>query len=309
MGKLEEAKGILSAIGMPNKQTNDRSAYVLLALADIKENTEWIKAISRSMRIVDIMKFMSEHYDKHYMPNSRETIRKDTIHLFVEAAVVHRNNDAVDRPTNSPNFSYCLTKEMVGLLKTYGTNKWQAALNKFTIEKGMLAEKYSQQRDLVKIPVMVNGKAFSFSAGAHNKLQKAVIEEFAALFANESEVLYIGDTENKDLIKNREKLELLGVIITDHDKLPDIILYSEKKDWLYFIETVTSVGAITVKRMNEIEKMTSDCKSGKIYVTAFPDKKIYKKFVDELAWETEVWIAETPQHLIHLNGDNFIGPR
>lgn len=309
MGKLEEAKGILSAIGMPNKQTNDRSAYVLLALADIKENTEWIKAISRSMRIVDIMKFMSEHYDKHYMPNSRETIRKDTIHLFVEAAVVHRNNDAVDRPTNSPNFSYCLTQEMVGLLKTYSTNKWQAALNKFTIEKGTLAEKYSQQRDLVKIPVMVNGKAFSFSAGAHNKLQKAVIEEFAALFANESEVLYIGDTENKDLIKNREKLELLGVIITDHDKLPDIILYSEKKDWLYFIETVTSVGAITVKRMNEIEKMTSDCKSGKIYVTAFPDKKIYKKFVDELAWETEVWIAETPQHLIHLNGDNFIGPR
>lgn len=309
MGKLEEAKGILSAIGMPNKQTNDRSAYVLLALADIKENTDWNKAISRSIRIVDIMKFMAEHYDKHYMPNSRETIRKDTVHLFVEAAVAHRNSDAVDRPTNSPNFSYCLTQEMVELLKAYGTNKWQAALSKFTIEQGTLAEKYSQQRDLVKIPVTVNGKTFSFSAGAHNKLQKAVIEEFAALFAKESEVLYIGDAENKDLIKNREKLKSLGVIITDHDKLPDIILYLEKQDWLYFIETVTSVGAITVKRMNEIKKMTADCKSGKIYVTAFPDKKAYKKFVDELAWETEVWIAETPQHLIHLNGDKFIGPR
>jgi hypothetical protein len=309
MGKLEEAKGILSAIGMPNKQTNDRSAYVLLALADIKEDTDWNKAVSRSMRLVDIMKFMAEYYNKHYMPNSRETIRKDTVHLFVEAAVAHRNSDAADRPTNSPNFSYCLTQEMVGLLKTYGTNKWQAALNKFTVEKGTLAEKYSQQRDLVKIPVMVNGKAFSFSAGVHNKLQKSVIEEFAALFAKESEVLYIGDAENKDLIKNREKLKSLGVIITDHDKLPDIILYSEKQDWLYFIETVTNVGAITVKRMNEIEKMTVGCKSGKIYVTAFPDKKTYKKFVDELAWETEVWIAETPQHLIHLNGDKFIGPR
>ena len=309
MGKLEEAKGILSAIGMPDKQTNDRSAYVLLALADIKETADWNEAVSRSMRIVDIMTFMAEHYNKQYKPNSRETIRKETIHLFVEAAVVNRNIDAVDRPTNSPNFSYCLSPEMLELLKTYGTNKWQEALNKFTAEKGTLAAKYSQQRDLVKIPVVVNEKTFSFSAGAHNKLQKAVIEEFAALFAKESEVLYIGDAENKDLIKNKEKLKSLGVVITDHDKLPDIILYSEKQNWLYFIETVTSVGAVSVKRMKEIEGMTVNCKSGKIYITAFPDKKTYKKFVDELAWETEVWIAETPQHLIHLNGDKFIGPR
>ena len=309
MGKLEEAKGILSAIGMPDKQSNDRSAYVLLALADIKEDSDWEEITIRFMRIVDIMNFMAENYDKRYMPNSRETIRKDTIHQFVEAAVAHRNSDAADRPTNSPNYSYCLTQEMAELLKTYGTNKWQEALNQFTAEKGALAQKYSQQRDLVKIPVTVNGKAFSFSAGMHNELQKAIIEDFAALFAKESEVLYIGDAENKDLIKNREKLQLLGIEITDHDKLPDIILYSEKQNWIYFIEAVTSVGAISTKRMNEIERMTSDCRSGKIYVTAFPDKKTYKKFVDELAWETEVWISETPQHLIHLNGDKFIGPK
>jgi len=309
MGKLEEAKGILSAIGMPSSQSNERSAYVLLALADIKEQSDWKEAVSRSMRIVDIMNFMAKNYDKKYKPNTRETIRKDTVHQFVEAAIIHRNSDAVNRPTNSPNFSYSIAEEMLNLLKSYGTNKWQQTLNKFIDEKGSLAEKYSQQRDLVRIPVTVNGQIFSFSAGNHNELQKAVIEDFAALFAKKSEVLYVGDAENKDLIKNIEKLKSLGIEITSHDKLPDIILYSERQDWIYFIETVTSVGSISVKRMNEIEKMTADCKSGKIYVTAFPDKKTYKKFVDELAWETEVWIAETPQHLIHLNGDKFIGPR
>lgn len=309
MGKLEEAKGILCAIGMPKGQTNDRSAYVLLALAGIKEDMAWAESTVSNMRVVDTMNFMADNYGKEYKPNTRETIRKDTLHQFVEGAVAQRNTDAMNRPTNSPNYSYCLTNEMTWLLKTYGTSKWQKALQKFIIEKGTLIEKYSQQRNYVRIPVIVNGQKFSFSAGEHNELQKAIIEVFAAYFAKGAEVLYIGDTENKDLIKNREKLNLLGAEITEHDKLPDVILYSEKQDWLYFIEAVTSVGAISVKRMNEIESMTMKCKSGKIYVTAFPDKKTYKKFIDELAWETEVWIAQTPQHLVHLNGDRFIGPR
>ena len=49
--------------------------------------------------------------------------------------------------------------------------------------------------------------------------------------------------------------------------------------------------------------------AGKIFVTAFLDFKTYKKFAEELAWETEVWIAEMPEHMIHLNGDRFMGPR
>jgi hypothetical protein len=309
MGKLEEAKGILSAIGMPKEQTNDRSAYVLLALAGVREDMPWSKATVASMRIVDTMNFMAANFQKIYKPNTRETIRKDTMHQFVEGAVVQKNVDSLNRPTNSPNFSYCLTDEMLALIKTYGTNKWQKTLQEFIAEKGTLIDKYSQQRDYMRVPVIVNGQEFSFSPGGHNELQKAIIEEFAAYFAKGTEVLYIGDTEKKDLIKNREKLSLLGVEVTDHDKLPDVILYMEKHDWLYFIEAVTSVGAVSAKRRHEIERMTAGCKSGKIYVTAFPDKKTYKKFVDELAWETEVWIAETPQHLIHLNGDKFIGPR
>ncbi|MEL7624198.1 MAG: BsuBI/PstI family type II restriction endonuclease [Clostridiales bacterium] len=309
MSKLEEAKGILSAIGMPRQQTNDRSAYVLLSLAGIRESDTWTCAQKPEMRIVDMMNFMSEHYGKVYKPNTRETIRKDTIHQFVDGAVAERNTDSANRPTNSPNYCYCLTNEMLELIKTYGTGKWQRGLEKFISEKGTLVNKYSQMRDIARVPVVVNGQKFSFSPGDHNALQKAIIEEFASRFAKGAEVLYVGDAENKALIKNREALESIGVRITDHDKLPDVVLYASDKNWIYFIEAVTSVGPISIKRMQEIEDMTARCTAGRIYVTAFPNTKLYKKFIDQLAWESEVWIEDNPDHMIHLNGDKFIGPR
>lgn len=309
MGKLEDAKGILSAIGMPKPQTNDRSSYVFLALADMKEPDLWGNAQKPQMRIVDIMNFISQHYGKAYKPNTRETIRKATIHQFVDGAIAERNVDSADRPTNSPNYCYCLTDEMLALVRTYDTDEWQNSLQSFISRYGTLIEKYGQIREIARVPVVVNGQEFSFSPGAHNVLQKAIIEEFAARFAKGAEVLYIGDTANRDLVKNREALASIGVNITDHDKLPDVVLYAREKDWLYFIEAVTSVGAITAKRMQEIEAITTECAKGKIYVTAFPDRKTYKKFIDQLAWETEVWIADAPDHMIHLNGDKFIGPR
>jgi hypothetical protein len=149
----------------------------------------------------------------------------------------------------------------------------------------------------------------TFSAGNHNRLQKAIIEEFAPRFAPNSECLYVGDTIKKDLVRNVEKLRQLGVEITLHDKMPDVVLYCEDKNWLYFIESVTSVGPMEPKRIKEIEEMTVGVKAGKIYVTAFLNFKTFKKFSELLAWETEVWIADMPDHMIHLNGDRFLGPR
>lgn len=143
----------------------------------------------------------------------------------------------------------------------------------------------------------------------HNQLQKAIIEEFAPRFAPDSEYLYVGDTIQKDMVKNIEKLYQLGFEITLHDKMPDVVLYREDKNWIYFIESVTSVGPMDPKRIIEIESMTKNVTAGKIYVTAFLDFATFKKFSQQLAWETEVWIADMPDHMIHLNGDKFLGPR
>ena len=160
-----------------------------------------------------------------------------------------------------------------------------------------------------KMPVKINGNELTFSPGKHNELQKLIIEEFAPRFAENATCLYVGDTIQKDLVKNETMLSKLGFKMTLHDKLPDVILYVEDKNWLYFIEAVTSVGPMSPKRIKELESMTSDVTAGKIYVTAFLDFKTFKSFSEALAWETEVWIADLPDHMIHLNGDKFLGPR
>ena len=101
----------------------------------------------------------------------------------------------------------------------------------------------------------------------------------------------------------------LGFDITLHDKMPDVVLYRADKNWLYFIEAVDSVGPMSPERIIDIQRMTRQVECGKIFGTAFLDFKKYKRFSEQIAWETEVWIAEMPDHMIHLNGDKFLGPR
>ena len=160
-----------------------------------------------------------------------------------------------------------------------------------------------------KMPVKINGEDFSFSTGKHNQLQKAILEEFAPRFAPNAECLYVGDTIKKDLVKKESQLKKLGFDITLHDKMPDVVLYRSDKNWLFFIEAVTSVGPMNPKRIQELTAMTKNVEAGLIFVTAFLDFKTYKKHSEELAWDTEVWLAEMPDHMIHLNGDSFLGPR
>ncbi|MFR7397308.1 MAG: BsuBI/PstI family type II restriction endonuclease [Streptococcus constellatus] len=305
MSKLEEAKNILNELKVPPKQQSDLCGYVILAMADIKKNDEWANATNKWIRIHDVIAFIRDFYEVSYAENSRETFRKQAIHHFRNAAFIEDNGKA----TNSPNYRYRLTDEMLLLVKTFQSNQWEEQKNNFLKSHQNLIDLYSSKKAVRKMPVKINGDDFTFSPGKHNQLQKLIIEEFAPRFAEKSECLYVGDTIQKDLVKNEEKLKELGFEITLHDKMPDVVLYSEDKNWIYFVESVTSVGAMEPKRIKEIEEMTENVSAGKIYVTAFLDFKTFKKFSESLAWETEVWIADMPDHMIHLNGDKFLGPR
>ena len=305
MDKIEEIRKFLQKVGMPKAQQADICCYVILAMAGIKPNMSWSEATNEWIRIHDIIQFANSYYGATYAENSRETFRKQALHRFRTAALVEDNGKA----TNSPNYRYRLTDETLQMLKAVGTKQEQAELNRFLAYHEKLIDIYASKKKMTMMPVKINGLNFNFSAGKHNELQKAIIEEFAPRFAPNSECLYVGDTIEKDLVKNVDKLEKLGFEITLHDKMPDVVLYREDKDWIYFVESVTSVGPMDPKRILEIEEMTKDVKAGKVYVTAFLDFKTYKRFSEELAWETEVWIAEMPEHMIHLNGDRFMGPR
>jgi len=303
MDKIERVKKLLEELGLPKRQQSEMCALVILSLANLGKRTPWPEATNEWLGIHGILEFIHDKYKKKYAENTRETIRKDGLHHFVNAALVERYAPA----TNSPKYSYRLTNEFLEVVRNINVSR--KAFNTFKQNHQSLIEIYASKKEMEKMPVKINGEDFTFSAGEHNQLQKAIIEEFASRFAKNSECLYVGDTTQKDLVKKVERLKELGFIITLHDKMPDVVLYRSDKDWIYFIEAFTSRGPMDPKRILEISEMTKNVKSGKIFVTAFLDFKTYKSHSQELAWETEVWIAEMPEHMIHLNGDKFLGPR
>lgn len=311
MSKIDDAKKILKELGLPLAQQNEISAYTLLALCGIKPRTGWGKAARSSMKVSkDIMAFCKEVYNKEYAPNTRETFRRQVLHQFVQARIADYNPDNPNLPVNSPNAHYAITKEALETVKTFGSKAWKESAERFKSEVGELSKRYLKERKQTLIPVKLsNGKTLKLSAGKHNEVQAAIVHSFAARFAKDSEVLYLGDTANKDLYADKKKLKELGIPITEHSKLPDVVLFNDKKNWLYLIEAVTSHGPVSPKRIIELETLLENCKAGKIYVSAFPDFAEFKKHCTNIAWETEVWIVDFPEHMIHFNGDRFIGPR
>lgn len=293
---------VLADLQVPIKRQSELCAYVLLAMANIKRRTKWSEATNNWIRIHDIIEFIKNSYNKVYAENSRETFRKQAIHHFRTAAFIEDNGKA----TNSPDYRYRITEEFIKIIWNSGD---QNSIKKFLEDHESLIVIYASKKIITQIPVNINGKNLVFSTGKHNELQKAIIEEFGSRFAQGAECLYVGDTTNKDMIKDEDKLKELGFEISLHDKMPDVVLYCKDKDWIYFIESVTSVGPMDNKRILELNELTKNVKSGKIYVTAFLDFKTFKKFSESLAWDTEVWIADMPDHMIHLNGNKFLGPR
>lgn len=309
MNKTEEAISILLSLGMPKAQQNERSALTLLALANIRPNDSWKNTQQPLLRIWDIMEFMRANYDKDYAPNSRETVRRQTIHQFEQARIVDRNPDNPKRPTNSGNTVYALTDKVSAVLSKFGTPEFNKSITDFTKEFGSLQAAYKSSRAKHRVPLkMANGKTVYFSPGKHNELQVAVIQEFGPRFAPGATILYLGDTAIKHVLCESKILAELNILITEHDKLPDIVLYWKENNWLFLIEAVTSHGPVSPKRHREIEDMLKDCIADRIYVTAFQETSIFRKYACDIAWETEVWISEQPDHMIHFNGSKFLGP-
>lgn len=305
--KVTIVKSLLEQIGMPKRQQADICALTILGMASIRPADSWKKAQSNWVRIHDVIAFSNKHYNTTYAENSRETFRKQAMHHFRTAALIEDNGMS----TNSPNYRYRITDEFLAVIKSIKPNGVvkSKALKDFQKNHLSLTVLYASKKQIKKMPVQINGISFSLSPGKHNELQKAIIEEFAPRFVPNAQCLYLGDTIDKELVKNKSTLEKVGFSITQHDKMPDVVLYCEDRQWLFFVEAVTSVGPMSPARIMELQEMTKDVVAGKIFVTAFLDFNTYKRFSKELAWETEVWIAEAPDHMIHLNGDRFLGPR
>ncbi len=306
---LEAANQVLISLGLPRAQQNERSALCLLALLNLTPGKAWARAENPLVGITPIMDWARKHYAKEYAPNTRETIRRQTMHQFCNAGIALYNPDKPDRPVNSPKAVYQIETAALTLLRTFGTPAWHGELTAYLAGRETLVSRYAKERQQNRIPVEIApGKKITLSPGEHSELIRAIIKDFAPRFAPGSVLVYAGDTGDKWGYFDAAMLAALGVAVDAHGKMPDVVLHYTEKNWLLLVESVTSHGPVDGKRHDELTRLFAGSTAGLVYVTAFPNRNIMGRYLGEIAWETEVWVADAPSHLIHFNGLRFLGP-
>jgi type II restriction enzyme len=310
---IDETLTALRAVGIPLTGLSNRRmakmAKAFLAVAAMKPGMKWSEARSdHRLRSRDVIRWMNAYLDENISDSSYDNIRRKDLVLLVEAGIILKSAGNENAATTDGTRAYAVSPEMAELLHTYGTPGWKNSLAGFLDGRVTLAEQLKRARLQAMLPVTIGVHKLFFGPGEHNELQKAVIEEFLPRFGYGAEVLYVGDTQDKLMFLEQDRLRDLGFFKLANDKLPDVLAYSRKKNWLYLIEAVHSANPVTELRKRTLEQLAKQCTADIVYVSAFLTRASFRKFAKDIAWETEVWIAESPEHLVHFNGDKFLGP-
>lgn len=312
---INEGLDILKNVGIPFDKKTEKGlqsmAMCFLAVAGITKSWKEAKGQNenRHLKTRDIIKYINEHYEEKISPGSYDDVRRKYLKLLLLADLILNSAKNPSAATNDPTRGYALHADFRNLIIHYNTSQWDIKLKLFLKNRPPLSEILARKRNIVKIPVTLpGGKQIKLSQGGHNQLQREVVEEFLPRFGQGSEIFYIGDTSNKILYIEEEKLSALGFFKLSNDELPDIVAYNQKKNWLYLIEVVFSSGPMSEERVFELKKMLKNCNAELIFVTAFTSRNDFRKWILDIAWETEVWTADNPEHMVHFNGNKFFGP-
>ncbi|MEQ8531531.1 MAG: BsuBI/PstI family type II restriction endonuclease [Imperialibacter sp.] len=305
---------ILDCFGIPLESSPrrlERMALAFLATGDIKSFSDFKTAkdlnTGYSLKTREVIAYVNKHFKEDISSGSYDDIRRKDLKLLTIAKIVLQSSP--NSATNDSTRGYSINPTYAELIRTFGSTGWEKSMRERLKNIEPLSQKLKREREIDKINVTLpSGGKLSFSTGEHNDLQKAIIEEFLPRYGYEAEVLYVGDTADKYLYLEREKLKGLNFFEISHEELPDVIAYSKKKNWLYLIEAVHSSGPISEIRLIQLQQLTNQCKAEIIFVTAFLNRPKFRQFISDIAWETEVWIADNPDHLVHFNGDKFLGP-
>ncbi len=308
--RIESARRALALLNFDRERTNERSALILLALLQLKPGNDWKEATNPRLRTVEIMDWIRNEYGRDYKPNTRETIRRQTLHQFVDAGLIALNPDDPRRAINSPKTCYQIEARALELLRKFGTDDdLSDQLVEYLDELPGLRAQYERARELEQISVTLpDGSAVTLTPGGQNVLLKAMLEDFCSRFTKAGVVLYVGDAGKDDPIFEEATLRDLGVTLDKHGKLPDLMVYVPDRNWLVLLEAASSHGPVDAKRHGELLNLFEEATPGLVFVSCFPSRAEMRKYLNDIAWETEVWCADNPSHLIHFNGERFLGP-
>jgi type II restriction enzyme len=304
---------ILVAVGIPverfaSDRGREKMAGACLAAGQIVESFKEAKSVMNGSFLTtrEIIKFENTHYGENISSGSYDDIRRKDLKLLVDEGYVVNSSVLDLSATNNPNRGYTLSAPFAALVKSYGTNKWEKQLAYFIDVHQKAKEELERKRAMERIPVTLpSGVTLELSTGEHNLLQKKIVEDFLSLFGMGAEVLYIGDSTDKYLHRDTEALQQLHITL-EHGTLPDIVAYSREKNLLFFIEAYHSSNPMNSERVSTLKQLVVDSGANVVFVTAFLNRLEGLKHLKEIAWETEVWFANEPEHMIHLNGCKFL---
>jgi type II restriction enzyme len=316
---LEQCQAVLDAIEFPlsnlPKAWARRAPKVALALARVDPDGDLSQArgwgtpsigIQGSRELIGVL---NRDWEENVSSGSYDEIRRRCVKFLVEAGVALKDPDNANRAPNSPATGYALSEHFATLLRAYGTDQWSAALADFKSVSGSLRERFRQERTMALVPLRLpDGTLLELSPGDHNILQAKIIDGFLPRYSPGAEIIYVADALARQLYKNNELLTELGLFALDHRQLPDVIAYDRAKGWVLIIEAVATSGHLSPLRMVELKRLLEGCQKPQVFVTAFPNYAVFSRFADDIAWETEVWIADHPTHLIHYDGERYLGP-
>ena len=313
---IRQSLQIIIALGVPVDDLTDRQkekmAMAFLAVGDVHSLGGWkrIKDSNNTYSVTtrEIIDFHNTYFEENISKGSYDDIRrKDLARLILATIVV---NSKPGSNTSNPTRGYRINSEYSRIIKNYGQPDWFAQVSSFNQMHPTYQDRISTRRDLPKLSVTTpDGKTIELKDGEHNAIQKQIIEEFLPRFGYNAVVLYCGDSDNKyGLIHEKEELERVGFSDLKQSILPDVVAYSSEKNWVFLIEAYHTSNPITPQRKMELQQEMGDKAACAVFVTAFENSTSYRNCPEELAWETEVWIATEPDHLIHRNGHRFMGP-
>jgi len=308
--RVGEARLVLGRLGFPAAQTNERSALVLLCLLELQADRPWSSASGGTLwRTHVLMQWLRDHYDKDYAANSRETIRRQTLHQFIATGLVLFNPDDPERPVNSSANCYQIAPEALQLLRGHDEERFGGRLRSYLASRPGLSAQYAQDRGMAKLSAtLADGSTVTLTAGGQNVLIRAVIEEFCPRWTPGGRILYVGDAGASHPIFDVQSLAVLGVSLDKHGKLPDLVVHLADRNWLVLMEAASSHGPVDGKRHGELAGLFADCTAGLVYVSCFASRGEMRRYLADIAWETEVWCADHADHLIHFDGERFLGP-
>lgn len=311
-----QALQIISALGVPiddlTERQKEKMAMAFLAVGDICKVGSWkkIKDSNNDYALTtrEIIDYHNKNFEENISSGSYDDIRRKDLARLVLANIIVNSKPSANN--SNPTRGYKINSEYSRIIRNYGQVDWFAQVSMFNKMHPTYEDRISAKRNLPKITVKTpDGKEIQLKDGEHNAIQKLVIEEFLPRFGCGAILLYCGDADNKyGLIYEAEKLAEIGFSDFKQGILPDIVAYSPEKNWIYLIEAYHTSNPMTPQRKMELQRELGINAERTIFVTAFENNSVYKSCPEELAWETEVWIATEPEHMIHRNEFRFMGP-